>query len=244
MAGRPTISALSARISGLRDATLQSLVTRFLSRPRTSHVSGLVLVAPPGVFHPGLFFSTRALVAWLTTHDLRGCAVLDLGSGSGALAIAAARAGGDVTAVELNPRAQVATLENAMRNGVHVRLCPGDGWGALPDDARFDLVLCNPPWFDGEAANDAALAFRAGDGLRFIHQLFAHLDGRLRPDGTLVTVFGDSADRERINAIALSHGWAPVALVCRRVGWEWQTIERWRRVSPLISRLVQQPHQS
>lgn len=208
---------------------LEAAARRWLGQTRTSHVGGLTLVAPPGVFHPGIFFSTRAMIAWIEGQDLRGLRVLDLGSGSGALGIAAARRGAEVHAVERNPRAQVATLDNAMRNGVSLTLHPGDAWSALPADARFDLVLCNPPWFEGEARDDAELAFRAGEGLAFVEALFAELDARLRPGGRLVTVLGASADRSRIAAIAERHGWTPQPLVRRRVGWELQAIDTWTR---------------
>lgn len=208
---------------------LEAAARRWLGQTRTSRVGSLTLVAPPGVFHPGIFFSTRAMIAWIERQDLRGLRVLDLGSGSGALGIAAAKRGAEVHAVERNPRAQVATLDNAMRNNVRVTLHPGDGWAALPAAARFDLIVCNPPWFEGDARNDAELAFRAGEGLAFIDALFAELDDRLLPGGRLVTVLGASADMQRIAAIAERHGWTPRALVRRRVGWEEQAIDTWSR---------------
>jgi release factor glutamine methyltransferase len=208
---------------------LEAAARRWLGQTRTSHVGELTLVAPPGVFHPGIFFSTRAMIAWIRQQDLQGLRVLDLGSGSGALGIAAAKRGAEVHAVERNPRAQVATLDNAMRNKVQITLHPGDGWSALPAEARFDLILCNPPWFEGEARDDAELAFRAGEGLAFVEGLFAELAAHLLPGGRLVTVLGASADLQRIAAIAERHGWTPRALVRRRVGWELQAIDTWTR---------------
>ncbi len=207
---------------------LRSAAERWLRRPRTSRFGGLTLVAPPGVFHPGVFFSTRAMVDWLGRQPLAGLRVLDLGSGSGALGIAAARGGAHVTAVELNPLAQVATLDNAARNDVRVHLVAGDGLAALPPDARFDLLMSNPPWFEGEAEDAAALAFRAGTGLRFLHALFEQAPRHLAAEGRLITVLGASADFDAIAAIAARYGAWPESLERRRVGWEWQRIDQWR----------------
>lgn len=213
--------------AALVSRALQALALRWLARPRTSRFGGLVLVAPPGVFHPGVFFSTRAMVDWLGRQRLHGRSVLDLGAGSGALGIAAARGGAEVTAVELNPLAQIATLDNAARNNVRLRLCPGDSFSALPAEARFDLLISNPPWFEGEAEDDAALAFRAGAGLRFVDRLFAEGPRHLRPQGRMVTVLGASADFAAIAAIAARHGLRSECLERRRVGWEWQRIDAW-----------------
>ena len=209
---------------------LQRGALRFLARPRRSVVAGLELWAPPSVFHPGLFFSTRVFCDWILLQDLQGLAVLDLGTGSGALAIAAARNGATVTACDLNPRALVAAGANAARAGVTLRLRAGDGYAALAPDERFDLILCNPPWFEGEPRDEAERAFRGGAGMRFVEELFAGLSSRLRDGGRLVSVLGASADRRRIDAIASRHGYRPQRLCSRRVCFELQTVDAWRLV--------------
>ena len=72
--------------------------------------------------------------------DCQGRDVLDMGCGSGVLAVAAARLGAaHVDGVDIDPQAVRATQENAQRNGVNLRAC-------LPDaqpDGDYDIVLAN-----------------------------------------------------------------------------------------------------
>jgi release factor glutamine methyltransferase len=90
------------------------------------------------------------------------CRILDLGTGSGCLAVTLARhlPQAQVTAVDVSPAALAVARRNAERHGVALRLVQSD-WFAALDDERYDLIVSNPPYI---AAGDAHLA--QGD-LRF-----------------------------------------------------------------------------
>ena len=101
-------------------------------------------IDPGPCFGSGTHASTRMLLAWLDTHPPVGAEVVDVGTGSGILAVAAARLGAQaVIAVDIDPAAVVVTEANATRNGVrervHVSTIPV---GDLPADCA-DLVLVN-----------------------------------------------------------------------------------------------------
>jgi ribosomal protein L11 methyltransferase len=101
-----------------------------------------VLISPAQAFGTGHHETTTGCVAALQELDLRGRSVLDVGCGTGVLAICAARLGaGDVIAVDIDPLAVEATADNAERNGVtvDVRLGSVEAAGAGP----FDVVLAN-----------------------------------------------------------------------------------------------------
>lgn len=105
-----------------------------------------VVIDPETAFGSGEHGSTRAalrlLEAWLKPED----AVLDLGSGSGILAIAAAKLGaGLVVGIELDPEAQPVAEKNAQQNGVadRVRFVEGDASILAPLFRPVDLVVCN-----------------------------------------------------------------------------------------------------
>jgi predicted RNA methylase len=76
----------------------------------------------------------------------RVASTLDLGTGSGFLALLAARHSQRVLASDLNPRAVGMTRFNALLNGVeNVEAVEGDLFEPAHDD-RFDLIACNPPF--------------------------------------------------------------------------------------------------
>ncbi|MEU6227260.1 HemK2/MTQ2 family protein methyltransferase [Streptomyces sp. NPDC047042] len=117
--------------------------------------------------------------------------VLDLGTGSGLLAVEAARLGGRVTAVDISWRALATTRLNALLNGQSLRVRHGDLASAVPG-RRFDLVITNPPYVpapDPEPPRGLARAWDAGkDGRQLIDRICDTAPTVLRPDGALLIV--------------------------------------------------------
>jgi ribosomal protein L11 methyltransferase len=69
--------------------------------------------------------------------------VADIGCGSGVLAIAAARLGAEVQAVDVDPLSVEITCQNAARNGVYLQAFEGRGFDPLPAGRSYDLVMSN-----------------------------------------------------------------------------------------------------
>ncbi|MGA5454072.1 HemK2/MTQ2 family protein methyltransferase [Streptomyces umbrinus] len=117
--------------------------------------------------------------------------VLDLGTGSGLLAVEAARLGGRVTAVDISWRALAATRLNALLNGQTLRLRHGDLATAVPG-RRFDLVITNPPYVPAPGTTPPRGAARAWDagrrGRLLIDRICDTAPTVLRPTGTLLIV--------------------------------------------------------
>ena len=90
---------------------------------------------------------TRLLARAVARSGLaRGRRVLDVATGGGAVAIAAAKAGaGSVTAVDLSTRSVLTARLNSLLNGVRVDVRRGDLFAPVAGQ-RFDLVLANPPY--------------------------------------------------------------------------------------------------
>lgn len=108
-----------------------------------SHL-GIDLIIDPGrAFGSGGHASTQLALSLLQHIDLRSSIVLDMGCGSGVLAIAALRLGASVAyAVDIDPAALIATQLNATRNGVADRLVVAASADDLPTN-RFDVTLVN-----------------------------------------------------------------------------------------------------
>jgi len=139
---------------------------------------GVPLVVLPGVFHPGLFFSTPLLLDALDQLELKtGSHVLDLGTGTGICAIFAAKKGAQVTATDISPIAVRCARVNVAINCLddQVRVLEGDLFRPIPKK-RFNLVIFNPPYYEGKPRTWYEYAWRGQKVLdRFAEGLGAHL---------------------------------------------------------------------
>src|SRR5919197_2150815 len=148
------------------------------------------LVIPPGVFRP--ISDTWLLADALDREPLPpGARVLDLCSGSGALAVRAALgAARHVTAVDVSRRAIATIRLNAALNRVRVRVRRGDLYGAVAGE-RFDAIVSNPPYVPAESdelpARGLARAWDAGrDGRALLDRVCADAPAHLEPGGALL----------------------------------------------------------
>lgn len=125
----------------------------------------------------------------------RPCRILDLGTGSGCVAVALAThlPQAQVTAVDVSPAALAVALGNAARHGAALRLVQGD-WFAALDGERFDLIVSNPPYIaerdahlaQGDLRFEPRHALASGpDGLDAIRRIVAGAPGHLLPGGWL-----------------------------------------------------------
>jgi release factor glutamine methyltransferase len=150
------------------------------------------LVTLPGVFRP--ISDTWLLADALDREPLSpGARVLDLCSGSGALAIRAALGGPRVvTAVDVSRRAVLTIRANAVLNRVRVRALRGDLFAAVAGE-RFDAIVSNPPYVpsptDDLPARGRARAWDAGrDGRALLDRICDRARAHLRPGGRLLLV--------------------------------------------------------
>ncbi|WP_445397893.1 HemK2/MTQ2 family protein methyltransferase [Streptomyces sp. LE64] len=137
-------------------------------------VSGTAFPDPEVVTVPGVYApqdDTRLLAAALAREDItRDTDALDLCTGSGTLALAAARRGARVTAVDISRRAVWNARLNALLARRRIRVRRGDLTAPLPHGRRFDLVVSNPPYVPSPdtATAGAGRAWDAGVGGRLL----------------------------------------------------------------------------
>ncbi len=145
-------------------------------------------------------------LAWLA--DRPEAAVLDLGTGSGVIAVSIALGAprAAVTATDASAAALQVAVRNAARLGARVDFAQGSWYDALPARARYDLIVSNPPYIarDDQHLDQGDLRFEprnaltdGADGLRDLAIIVAGAAARLRPGG----------------ALWVEHGWDQAAAV-------------------------------
>jgi ribosomal protein L3 glutamine methyltransferase len=130
--------------------------------------------------------------------------ILDIGTGSGCIAIASALAFTEarVDAVDISADALAVADENARRHGVseRLRLVRSDLYENL-EGQRYDIIIANPPYVDvkdmaalpEEFRHEPGLALEAGeDGLDIVRRLLAQSRGHLNDAGILIVEVGNS----------------------------------------------------
>ncbi len=125
--------------------------------------------------------------------------VLDLCTGSGAIALAVAlKSGAEVSASDVSEGALQVARANALNADADIKFIKSDMWTDIADE--FDVIVSNPPYIptediktlDGRVKGfEPLLALDGGDaGLRFYREIALGLDGHLAKDGALLLEFG------------------------------------------------------
>jgi release factor glutamine methyltransferase len=163
-------------------------------------IGDLNLVVLPDVFNPVLLRSGAFLVEQVRrlSADAR---VLDLGSGSGACGIAAARRGCEVTAVDINPSAVRCTRINALLNDVDLDVRSGDLFEPIAEE-RFHVVLFNPPYYRGTPRDGLDHAWRSTD---VPERFAAELPNHLTKDGYALVVLSTDGDHAAFLQVMDTH---------------------------------------
>jgi release factor glutamine methyltransferase len=225
--GCPRVDLYGLRFAESADADVRSryrdLIRRRLEGCPVAYLVGrkeffkLELEVGPGVLIPRPDSEVLVMECLALARKLPAPRILDLGTGSGNLAIALAKQlpAAEVTTVDLSSEALAVARRNAERHGVggRVRFLEGDLFTPVPAGERFDFIISNPPYIPqdelarlpvGVRDFEPHLALDGGsDGYAVFDRIVAGAPAYLEPDGWLLIEIGapqEGPARERLTA--------------------------------------------
>lgn len=190
---------------------------------------GLEFHVEPGVLIPRP--DTEILCEEALRRLAPGARVLDIGTGSGALAVSIARLGKgcDVTAVDISDTALAIARGNAEKNGANVRFVKSDCFAALAGE-KFDMIVSNPPYINSEemaqlmdeVRQEPELALFGGeDGLDFYRRISREAGAHLHEGGCLLFEIGWQ-QKDAVSDLLREHIGEPFAL--KDYGDNWRVV--------------------
>ncbi|MBY5969090.1 peptide chain release factor N(5)-glutamine methyltransferase [Halomonas denitrificans] len=231
--GRPMEPLARARFEALVAARAQGTPVAYLTGER--EFWGLTLETAPSTLIPRPDTETLVTAALEKAQADVG-RFLDLGTGTGAIALAVAseRPAWHVTAVDLSVDAVGLARRNARRHGLQVRVQQSDWFTAVAGE-RFDLIASNPPYIDpddphldlGDVRYEPASALVAADrGLADLFTIADQAREHLTVGGWLMMEHGfDQATAVRDQLIAL--GYANASSLRDLAGHSRVTLGQW-----------------
>ena len=232
---------LAMRINGHRElaapqrAAFDALCDRRAVREPLQYIlgetefMGLTFHVEPGVLIPRA--DTEILVEKALEWMKPGARVLDIGTGSGAIAVSLAKLGrqAQVTAVDVSDRALEIARRNAERNGADVEFVKSDCFSALKG-RKYDMIVSNPPYISEdemrglmpEVTREPELAlFGGADGLDFYRRISREAPEYLNEGGCLLFEIG-WLQKDAVSALVKAHIGEPFAL--RDYGQNWRVV--------------------
>ncbi|MDR0198858.1 MAG: methyltransferase [Methanomassiliicoccaceae archaeon] len=148
------------------------------------------------VYSPG--DDSILLIESLDVSD--GERVLEIGCGSGVVAIHCAKNGASVTAVDINPAAVALTRRNAAANGAFMDIRLSDLYEDI--DSHYDTIVFNLPYLPVKDRGLLEQAWAGGDdGIGPLPKLLNGVRGRLYPRGRFVVVVSSLMDQTRLDDV-------------------------------------------
>ncbi|MCI7026456.1 MAG: peptide chain release factor N(5)-glutamine methyltransferase [Clostridiales bacterium] len=230
--GQEMPAALHAELERRLDRRLSGEPLQYIEG--AAYFMGLKFAVDSRVLIPRQDTETLCEQALTFLRGYTGAEVLDLCTGSGAIAISVARLqpGLRVAATDMSSDALSVASENAHLNGVYVRFMQGDLFEPVAGE-RFDAILCNPPYLTAddmvhlqtEVACEPRMALFGGeDGLMFYRRLAHEVYRHLKPGGYALFEVGDGQAAEVLrlmseNAMCAASGTVKDLPGVERVVW-------------------------
>ena len=192
------------------------LIRWYLSKTRSYQYQDLFVDIIPGVFHPGLFFSTKMMLQFAEKQSFQGATLLEIGAGTGIISLLAAKMGAKVTATDISQLAIENIRLNAGKNHLSLNIIQSDVFENLPA-TQFDWILVNPPYYAKQPKHAEEFAWYCGEHHEYFIRFFGNLRSFSKRESNTVMVLSDVCDLSAIFRIGHQHHFEFVKLSERNV---------------------------
>lgn len=191
-------------IKRLISPILQKASSAYLKKRRKFSWRGISVWVEPTVFPPFITISTKLLLQFAETLELKNKKFLELGCGCGIISILAAKNQAQVTAVDINQTALKALRQNAADNQVSLDILYSDLFGNLQGKS-FDLIFINPPYYPKNPQSIGENAWYCGENFEYFESLFAQLPYFMTAGNEVYMILSEDCQLQQIESIALKN---------------------------------------
>jgi len=184
----------------------------YYSKPRPYCYEDICIKIHPDVFPPQWTFSTKILLDFISTLDLKEKSFLELGCGSGIIALTAAKKEAFVVASDINRKALDYLETNALNNTISLQIVYSDLFEEIENNT-FHYIVINPPYYPKPPKSIKEQAWFCGQHFEYFEKLFSQLPPYLTPETHCYMILSQDCDLERIKAIALKNAIAFVLVL-------------------------------
>lgn len=201
----------------------------YLLKRRKYSYKDISVWVEPTVFPPFITFSTKLLLEFIETRDLKDKTFLELGCGCGIISILAAKKEAQVTATDINVVALEALQKNAAANSVSIAIVESDLFENL-DGKAFDFIFINPPYYPKSPQSIAENAWFCGENFEYFEKLFIQLPKFTTSENKIYMILSEDCKLEKIKAIASKNEMAFELVLEKKVAAEKNYIFRLRKL--------------
>lgn len=179
---------------------VSKLVKIYTAKEREFSYKNINVKVRPGVFHPGLFISTKILLDFVSDLELEKKTFLELGAGSGIISILASKKGAIVYASDISSTAIENIKLNAEVNNETISVYKSDLFENMPE-LKFDYIVINPPYYKKDPINEAEHAWYCGKNHEYFTRLFDSLANHIHKSSKVYMILSEVCDIEVVKKI-------------------------------------------
>ncbi|MCX5923278.1 MAG: peptide chain release factor N(5)-glutamine methyltransferase [Candidatus Dependentiae bacterium] len=180
----------------------------------------------------------QELIETLKNKPAQNFSILDIGTGSGCIALAIAKQFplAHITAIDINRSALELARHNSKTNGIsNITFIQSDLFASIPSGSRFDLIVSNPPYIDPSMIHslskqvkdweDHAALFADNQGMAIIDKILQQADDFLKPCLNMpfqLVLEIDQYHKDGALSCAQNYDWSATA--CKDSFGNWRTL--------------------